>query len=91
MHVTVTGEYTITRNPKSKETANTSQSLKTGNAINKLCRHCVKAGITLTMITATDQARYKGPVPVNRDLNMEEENYLHKGKRNRSLEHRRSA
>lgn len=28
------------------------QSLKIGNAINKLCRHCVKAGITLTMITA---------------------------------------
>ena len=29
------------------------QSLKIGNAINKLCQHCVKAGITLTIITAT--------------------------------------
>ena len=28
------------------------QSLKIDNAINKLCRHRVKAGITLTMITA---------------------------------------
>ena len=28
------------------------ESLKTGNAINKLCRRCVKAGSTFTMITA---------------------------------------
>lgn len=38
---------------KARARLNTPESLKTGNAINKLCRHCVKAGITLTMITAT--------------------------------------
>lgn len=37
------------------------------------------------MITAVDQARRKGLVPVYRELNMGEENYMQEGKRRNEL------